>query len=212
MIKRYYKDGEFKAGGCSFHIYCTVCNSLVFLRKNTIECANKHLNECIAKTAKKRIAYSNPIQKNVKKRVSSELSDDEIDEIYGNIYFRYRKSSEFYCSHASKEIKKSVAYRLINSAKVIQRAWRTFKSRPETWAKQVWNIVRNDNTPDDKKYLGITSRSIRIPDDRYVDYFGQRILARDVPAYHQNKPSLRGLYYHYIPHDWAEKKKDQLYI
>ncbi len=167
MIERYYKDGEFKAGGCSFHIYCTVCDSLVIIRENTIECANKHLNECIAKTAKKRIVYSNPIQKNVKKRVSSELSDDEIDEIYGNIYFRYRKSSEFYYSRASKEIKKSVAYRLINSAKVIQRAWRTYKSRPETWAKRVWNMVRNDNTPDEKKYLGITPHGIRIPDDRY---------------------------------------------
>ena len=69
--------------------------------------------------------------------MSSELSDDEIDEIYGNIYFRYRKSSECYYSSASasKEIKKNVAYRLINSAKVIQQAWRTYKSRPETWAK-----------------------------------------------------------------------------
>src|SRR3954451_20388319 len=86
---------------------------------------NIHLNEYIAKTAKRRIAYSNPIQKNVKKRVSSKLSDDEIDEIYGNIYFRYRKSSECYYSRASKEIKESVAYRLINSAKNIQRAWRT---------------------------------------------------------------------------------------
>ena len=48
------------------------------------------------------------------------LSSDKIDEIYYIIYFRYRKSSEFYCpSGASKEIKKSVGYRLINSAKVI---------------------------------------------------------------------------------------------
>ena len=72
--------------------------------------------------------------------------------------------------------------------------------------------MRNDGIPDDKKYLGITPCDIRIPDDRYVNYFGKRILARDVPVYHQNKPSLRGLYYHYTPHDWAEKKKDQLYI
>jgi hypothetical protein len=72
--------------------------------------------------------------------------------------------------------------------------------------------VRNDNTPDEKKYLGITPRGIRIPDDRYVNYFGQRILARDVPAHHQNEPRLRALYYHYTPHDWAEKKKDQLYV
>src|SRR4051794_2811762 len=110
MVERVYIDEEFKAERCSFHIYCTVCNSLVIIRENTIECANKHLNECITKTAKRHIAYSNPIQKNVKKRVLSELSDDEIDDIYGNIYFRYRKSSEFYCYHASKEIKKSVAY------------------------------------------------------------------------------------------------------
>ena len=108
---------------------------MVIIRENTIECANKHLNECITKSTKKHLAYSNPIQKNVKKRVSSELSDDKIDEIYSNIYFRYRKSSEYYSPHASKEIKKSVAYRLINSAKVIQWAWRTYKSRPETWAK-----------------------------------------------------------------------------
>src|SRR5207248_1596371 len=92
MTERVYIDREFKAGRRSFNIYCTVCDSLVFICENTIECANKHLNECIAKTTKRRIAYSNPI-------VSSELSDDVIDEIYGNIYFRYRKSSEFYCSH-----------------------------------------------------------------------------------------------------------------
>ncbi|PKC09988.1 hypothetical protein RhiirA5_414915 [Rhizophagus irregularis] len=76
---------------------------------------------------------------NVKKRVSSELSNDEIDEIYGNIYFRYRKSSEFYCSHASKEIKKSVAYRLIN--------------------------MKNDGTPDEKKFLSIIPHKIsRVPE------------------------------------------------
>jgi hypothetical protein len=153
-----------------------------------------------------------PVRKNTKKGVSSELSDNEIAKIYGNIYFRYKKSSEFYCSHASKEIKKSVAYQLINSVKVIQRAWRTYKSRPETWAKRVWNMMRNDNTPDNKKYLGITPHGIRIPDDWYVDYFGKRILARDVPAHHQNESSLCDLYYHYTPHDWAEKKKDQLYV
>ncbi len=72
--------------------------------------------------------------------------------------------------------------------------------------------MRNDNTPDKKKYLGITPHAIRIPNDRYVNYFGQRILARDVPIYHQNKPSLHGLYYHYTSHDWVKKKKYQLYI
>ncbi len=73
-------------------------------------------------------------------------------------------------------------------------------------------MVRNDNTPNEKKYLGIISHTIRIPNNRYVDYFGQRILARDVFTYYQNKPSLCGLYYHYTPYDQVEKKKYQLYI
>ena len=49
MIERSYKDEKFKAERRSFHIYCTICDSLVFICKNTEECANKHLNECIAK-------------------------------------------------------------------------------------------------------------------------------------------------------------------
>jgi hypothetical protein len=91
MIERVYIDGEFKAGRRLFHIYCTVCDSLVIIRENTIECANGHLNNCITRIAKRRIAYFNPIQKNVKKRVSSELSDDEIDEIYRTLCFTLSK-------------------------------------------------------------------------------------------------------------------------
>jgi hypothetical protein len=56
MIERVYIDGEFKAGRRSFHIYCTVCDFLVIIHENTIECANIHLNECIAKIAKRCIA------------------------------------------------------------------------------------------------------------------------------------------------------------
>src|SRR5581483_1270104 len=79
MIERVYIDGKFKDGEHSFHIYCTVCNSLVFIRENTIECANDHLNKCITKTAK---IHYNHIQKNTKKggRVAL-LSSDEIDKI-----------------------------------------------------------------------------------------------------------------------------------
>ena len=42
-------------------------------------------------------------------------------------------------------------------ATVIQRAYRNYKKRPESLAKRIWEAVRNDGTPDDKKYLGITS-------------------------------------------------------
>jgi hypothetical protein len=76
MVERVYVDGEFKAGRRSFNIYCTICGSLVFICKNTIKCANKHLNECIAKTAKRHIAYSNFIQKNIGKFFGLQICAD----------------------------------------------------------------------------------------------------------------------------------------
>src|ERR1043165_5244815 len=83
MIERVYIDGEFKAGRRSFHIYCTVCDSLIIIRENTIECANDHLKKCI--TAKR---CSTSIQKNTKKGGSVlPLSSDKIDEIYRTYCF-----------------------------------------------------------------------------------------------------------------------------
>jgi hypothetical protein len=40
-------------------------------------------------------------------------------------------------------------------ATVIQRAYRNYKKRAESSAKRVWEAVRNDGTPDRKKFLGI---------------------------------------------------------
>ena len=129
MTERLYEDGKFRPGRRTFYIYCTACDSLVFICDNTEKCADKHLNECIAKIEERRVAYYRSVL--WKRKSKKALSDNEIGEIYDNIYFRYRKSSEFYCYRASKEIKKSVAYRLINSAKVIQQAWRIYKLRSE---------------------------------------------------------------------------------
>ena len=143
MIERYYKDGEFKAGRRSFHIYCTVCDSLVIIHENTIECANKHLNECITKSTKKHLAYSNPIRKNVKKggalsrKSVSSLSSDKVDEIYLTYSVMYSKGLAHYSYDYSYEGRKRIVNRLIDSAKVVQQAWRAFKLRPETWAKRV---------------------------------------------------------------------------
>src|ERR1051325_11469579 len=83
MIEREYIDGEFKVRRCSFNIYCTVCDSLVFICENSIECANKHLNECIAKIEERRVAYYRSIL--WKQKSKKALNEDEIDEIYGNI-------------------------------------------------------------------------------------------------------------------------------
>ena len=40
-------------------------------------------------------------------------------------------------------------------ATVIQQAYRNYKKRPESLAKRIWEAVRNDGTPDRKKFLGI---------------------------------------------------------
>ena len=40
-------------------------------------------------------------------------------------------------------------------ATVIQQAYRNYKKRPESSVKRVWKGVRNDGTPNRKKFLGI---------------------------------------------------------
>jgi hypothetical protein len=174
ITERLFKDGEFKAGRRSFNIYCTVCGSLVIIRENTIECTNDHLNKCITKTAKRRIAHSNPVQKNTKKggapsrkRVAS-LSPGEIDKIYLTYSVMYSKGLTHYSYDYSHEGRKRIVNHLIDSAKVVQRAWRAFKLRPETWTKRVWNMVRNDSTPDKKKFLGINLSIKKTPNNYYI--------------------------------------------
>ena len=44
-------------------------------------------------------------------------------------------------------------------ATVIQQAYRNYKKRAESLAKRVWEAVRNDGTPDRKKFLGILTIS-----------------------------------------------------
>src|SRR6266542_2953608 len=133
MIERSYKDGEFKAGRRSFHIYCTVCDSLVIIRENTIECGNDHLKKYITKTAK---MHSNSVRKNMKKGKNVlSFSSDEVDEIYLIYLVMYSKGLAHYSYDYSHEGRKKIVNRLIDSAKVVQQAWIAFKLRPEIWAK-----------------------------------------------------------------------------
>ena len=109
MIERVYIDGKFKDGERSFHIYCTVCDSLVIIHENTIKCANDHLNKCITKTAK---MYSNPIRKNTKKggRVAL-LSPDEIEKIY--LAYKCKAENDFSNSDFPKAV---IEYRNASNA------------------------------------------------------------------------------------------------
>ncbi len=118
MTKRIFNDREFKAERHSFYIYCTIYDSLVFIYENTIECANIHLNKCIAKTVKMYIAYSNLIQKNAKKeeRVLT-LNSNEVNEIFDK-YFKYLQNSS-YSGNILIKFKKKIMYSIFNSIKVI---------------------------------------------------------------------------------------------
>ena len=118
IIERSYKDREFKAERHSFHIYCTVYNSLVIIHENTIKCDNDHLKKCIAKTAK---IHSNSVWKNMKKGGSVlSLSSDEVDEIFIN-YSVYPPCG-YHLHNTDYEFRERIAYFIFNSTKVIQWA------------------------------------------------------------------------------------------
>src|SRR6266498_5304357 len=91
------------------------------------------------------------------------LSSDEVDEIFIN-YSVYPPCG-YHLHNTDYKFRERIAYSIFNSTKVIQQAWRAFKLRPETWAKRVWNMVRNDGTPNDKKYLGIDLSIKKAPDN-----------------------------------------------
>jgi len=44
------------------------------------------------------------------------------------------------------------------SAQLIQKAYRNYRKRPVLLAKQVWEAVRNDNTPKEKKFFKMSGR------------------------------------------------------
>src|SRR3954447_20925517 len=120
MTEREYKDGKFRPGERTSHIYCTVCDLLVIICENTIECGNDHLKKCITKTAK---MHSNSVRKNVKKGGSvSSLSSDEIEKIYQTYSVMYSKGLNPYSYDPSYEGRKRIVNRLIDSAKAVQQA------------------------------------------------------------------------------------------
>ena len=87
-------------------------------------------------------------------------------------------------------------------ATVIQRAYRNYKKRPESLAKQIWEAVRNDSTPDIWKYLGI------IHPDEYYYYINGKLIRYIWKEWHFNM-QYNG-YTLYTARTWAEEKREQL--
>jgi hypothetical protein len=220
MTEREYKNGEFRLGERTSHIYCTVCDLLVFILNNTEKYANNHLNECIARIEQRHIVYVRSIL--LKQKIKKGLSSDEINKLYG-VYLSYRKSYEGTASNTpeGKKFMERMAYRILNSTKAIQQAWWSYKLGPETKAQRVWNMVRNDDTPDRKKYLGMIRENQKIMNPEmqeeyakacdkfyvyfrkyYSKYIGIINPVKFTPPYEE--------YVYYSPDKWIEAKKHQL--
>ena len=87
-------------------------------------------------------------------------------------------------------------------ATVIQRAYKNYKKKPESLAKQIWKAMRNDDTPDDKKFLDIVSygKTYHFINGKLIEsnYVSNRF-------YVENKHNI------YFADTWVEAKKNQLY-
>src|SRR6266480_1739235 len=88
-------------------------------------------------------------------------------------------------------------------------------------------MVRNDSSPDRKKYLGILSTSERkinpqtqeeydLHTDEYVDClkkaYNENIAQKYIKEYLVKQITEYKEYDYYHPRIWVEKKKDQLYV
>nr|CAG8541308.1 12381_t:CDS:2 [Entrophospora candida] len=98
-------------------------------------------------------------------------------------------------------------------ARIIQRAWRRFQEKEPSNARLAWNSLPNDNTPDDKKFLGLTQHKIKNPQTR--EQFDQW-RTKSIAMYKQcnlNIPLdiyVREYEEYYIPYNWIDSKKSQL--
>src|SRR5437764_15045286 len=112
MIEREYKDGEFRPEERTSHIYCTVCDLLVFILNITEKCANNHLNECIGRIEQRRVVYVRSIL--LKRKIKKGLSSDDTNKIY-NVYFAYKKSYEGndFNTPKDKKFMKRMTYRVL---------------------------------------------------------------------------------------------------
>ncbi|CAG8524936.1 22726_t:CDS:2 [Cetraspora pellucida] len=182
------RNREFTVEKHSFYIYCTVYDTLVFIRENTIECANHHLNECIAKIAKRHFVHSNPFQKKGERSVLS-LSSDEVNEIFMN-YSIYSQCG-YHVYNIENEFREKIAYSLFNSAKIIQQAWRDYK---------------NDDIPDDKKFLDVILRKIK---NSYTHQQHNLCNAKIIAMINEGYNYLLSEEYkeYYLPDNWIERKK-----
>ena len=86
-------------------------------------------------------------------------------------------------------------------ATVIQRAYRNYKKRPKSLTKRVWETVRNDGTPDNKKFLDI------VPCGKTYYFINEKLIESNYVSdqfYVENKHNI------YFATTWTYEKRFQL--
>jgi hypothetical protein len=76
-------------------------------------------------------------------------------------------------------------------ARRIQKAYRDYRKRPTSYYKKVWEVVKNDNTPKEKKFLGMLD-----PEEKMTIYSVYRNL------YLMADPSVKGCLIYNITEDY----------
>ncbi|RIA98434.1 hypothetical protein C1645_812683 [Glomus cerebriforme] len=125
-----------------------------------------------------------------------------------------------YILPSGQEIISPTSYQSSN-CKIIQQAYRNYKKKAESLAKWIWEVVRNDDTPDRKKFLGIlkkgqmvinpeTQKEYVIACEEFYAYF-RKYYSKYIGII--NPIKLTPPYEEYIycsPSRWIEAKKYQL--
>src|SRR6185436_20129864 len=99
-------------------------------------------------------------------------------------------------------------------ARLIQRAWKNYKNRPESLATRAWNSLRNDNTSDEK-FLGMTPYKVKKPVSldrlklRYTEEFAEYRKKYNRLPFHIEY-EIKTFKEYYIPVNWISSKKEQL--
>ena len=97
-------------------------------------------------------------------------------------------------------------------ARIIQKFWRSFKEKEPSNARLAWLSLPNDNIPEDKKFLGLTSHEVKNSQTR--EQFNQ--WRTKWIEFYKNNPMLcssiinRQYKEYYIPDNWIDSKKSQL--
>ncbi|RHZ63523.1 hypothetical protein Glove_329g26 [Diversispora epigaea] len=141
----------------------------------------------------------------------------KIDDVHPKKSFHFTRQryvdrlvpSDLMISHWDNECDKPKTD--FGKARIIQSAWRRFREKEPSNTRLAWNSLPNDNTPDDKKLLGLIPRKLKNPVTR--QQFDLR-LVKEIAEYNKypGRYMIPNRYYkeYYISYDWIGSKKSQL--